>query len=163
MKQDTITKSELIEKYNQGNNEQRAVLRELFGQDYFGQDITDRVKSFDDACTVLNRVVLMPDVSMLREQDARSMLAYYKLIIIAEALNEGWKPNWADTDEYKWFPWLYVDTDLGSLAGLAYANTSYTASDALANIGSRLGFKTRELAEYAADQFKDLYRDFLLY
>jgi hypothetical protein len=90
------------------------------------------------------------------------MIAYYKLCTIAEALNEGWVPDWADTDQYKWFPWWYVSTDR-SLAGLAFAYSSHTATHAIAYYGSRLGFKTESLAQYAADQFKDLYEAFLLF
>ena len=77
-------------------------------------------------------------------------------------MNEGWKPDWSDLSQRKWFPWWYVDTD-SSAAGLAFANTNLTAAYTFANFGSRLGFKTDALARYAADQFKDLYEDFLLF
>ena len=160
---DTISQSELISRFNKATKAQKTALIELFGEDYFKVDITQRVKTFEDACAVLDLSanVHLPDVSRLPKQHANSVIAYYKLCIIAEALNEGWKPNWADTDECKWFPWWYVSTS-GSNAGLAYANTSYAATYATASIGSRLGFKTEELAEYAAEQFKSLYETYLL-
>jgi len=50
----------------------------------------------------------------------------------------------------------------GALAGFSYANTYYTASYATALVGSRLCYKTRELATYAGRQFEGLYNDFLL-
>ena len=50
----------------------------------------------------------------------------------------------------------------GALAGFSCANTNHAASTTTADVGSRLCYKTRELATYAGRQFEGLYNDFLL-
>ena len=45
--------------------------------------------------------------------------------------------------------------------GVSYADAGYDSASVNAYIGSRLAFKTKELAEYAGKQFADLYADYL--
>ena len=52
--------------------------------------------------------------------------------------------------------------NFGAHAGFSYAATGSAASNADAPVGSRLCYKTRELATYAGRQFEGLYNDFLL-
>ena len=78
---------------------------------------------------------------------------------IAEALNEGWRPDWANSNEYKYWPWFVYNP---AYAGFSCAAANGTASTTTAHVGSRLCYKTRELATYAGRQFEGLYNDFLL-
>jgi len=118
------------------------------------RSIIDRVKTFDDACRELGLSTVQVGVVGL-DDDAVSIAAYMKLIIIIRALNEGWVPDWSDNDEYKYFPWFEHESGFG-LSFLVYDDwTAFTG------VGSRLCFKTRELAEYAAKQFRDIYNDYL--
>ena len=160
MKDETISRVELIKRFEKATKTQKAALTEFFGEDFFKVDITGRVRSFEDACDVLDRPTLLPGVSMLPEKHQKAIISHYKLITITEALNEGWVPDWANKSEYKWFPWWYVGA---ANAGLAYAAAYGVASLTSAYVGSRLCFKSQELARYAADQFKDLYESFLLF
>lgn len=96
-------------------------------------------------------------------------IARRQLETITEALNEGWKPNWADTDEYKYYPWFYIEVSevqtegtCGATAGLSCAYTDDAASDSSANVGSRLCFHDRETARYAGRTFTDLYAQILI-
>jgi hypothetical protein len=114
-----------------------------------------KVKTFEDACKVLGlNPEHLPVVENLPEKDRKSIVAYYKLIIITRALNEGWEPDWLDYNQRKYWPWFSYG---GAAAGFAFAYTSYAASYTTAIIGSRLCFKTRELAKFAGTQFRDLY------
>lgn len=129
------------------------------------EDITNRVKSYADACKVLG-IEPMDEDSMKAQGFRPDEIARRQLETITEALNEGWKPNWADTDEYKFYPWFYIEvsevqTD-GAGAGLSCANTNYTATDAYASLGSRLCFHDRETARYAGRTFTDLYAQILI-
>ena len=125
------------------------------------QSITEQVKTFEDACKVLGlEPENLPIVENLPEKDRQSIIAYYKLTIIARALNEGWEPNFADWNEWKYWNWFYVEAN-GESAGFAFAYTDNAASGTSALIGSRLCFKTRELATYAREQFRDLYFEYL--
>lgn len=115
-----------------------------------------KIASYEDACRVLNIQPINEEVfNIFPKEDQRSMLAYHKLTVITRALNNGWKPNWDDQNEWKYYPlFRYV------IAGLSCANTNYAASYTSANVGSRLCFPTSALAKYAAEHFADLYRDY---
>lgn len=125
---------------------------------------TPLVTTYEEACQVTGTDPnALPDVTMLPEEDQKSVIAYCKLIVVAKALNEGWVPDFTNGDQYKYWPWFWVERDSsGASAGLSYTNTNHTASTTDANVGSRLCFKTRELARYAGETFTSLYRDYLL-
>lgn len=121
------------------------------------------VKTFEDACKALAiDPKALPQVSMLPAAQQKAIVAHYKLVIIAQALNDGWQPNWSDSSEYKYFPWFKVNatakTPSGSGLSFGVCGTWITATD----VGSRLCFKTRELAEYAGKKFKALYEQYFL-
>ena len=119
-------------------------------------DIKDKVKSFEDACKVLDITPSVPVVTGIPEKYQKPLIANYQLMVIAEALNEGWTPDWSNGEWDKWHPWFDMDDSSSagrfSLGGAAYLNS---ASD----VGSRLCFKSEELAEYAGTQFLELYRE----
>jgi hypothetical protein len=123
--------------------------------------ITNKVKTFEDACKVLGLDPNdLPIVEHLPEKDRRSIVAYYKLTIIVRALNEGWETDFSDYTQSKYWNWFRLDN--GAAAGFASAGTPFAASAAAATVGSRLCFKSRELAEYASRQFIDIYNEYLL-
>lgn len=130
-------------------------------EDY--EEITDRVKTYEDACKVLG-------VEPINEQNAKAQgfrsdeIARRKLETIAAALNEGWKPDWNNTDQYKYYPYFYIQENAkgkGS-AGFSFAATHYAAANASASFGSRLCFYASRLARYAGNQFTDLYEQILI-
>lgn len=145
--------------YRTATPEFKQALEDTFGKEFFNRSITDRVKSYEDACAVLgiDPHGSMPDTSECPAEDRRAYVAFHKLVIIIRALNEGWRPDWADTDQDKWFLWWYID----DFAGLAYSHLAPSGTNA--NIGSRLCFKSEALADYAAETFKSLYEDYLLF
>lgn len=93
-----------------------------------------KIASYEDACRVLNIQPINEEVfNIFPKEDQRSMLAYHKLTVITRALNNGWKPNWDDQNEWKYYPlFRYVN------AGLSCASTNRAASHAPAV--SALGF-----------------------
>ena len=120
--------------------------------------VTDRIKTFEDACRELQinpgeKLILQNQVSVLAN-DLKSILAYAKLIIIARALNEGWVPDWSDSNQYKYYPWLEYKS------GVGFSYGGCVVDNALSCVGSRLCFKSKELAKYAAEQFGEIYNEF---
>jgi hypothetical protein len=112
-----------------------------------------KIKTFTDACKVLGlSAKSLPDVSALTKEQAKSVIAHFKLVLIAEALNEGWKPNWKDSSEYKYYPWFEMDSPSGFRFDDVYYDFAYST------VGSRLCFKNEALAKYAGKQFIDLYK-----
>lgn len=126
------------------------------------EKITDKIKSFEDACKHLGlNPNDLPVVDMLPEKDRKSIIAYYKLTIITRALNEGWEPDFSNWNEYKYYNWFYVEENKDQRSsGFRFGDSDY--SNSCTCIGSRLCFKNRELAKYATEQFKELYREYLL-
>lgn len=154
-----IKQDSLLVAFRNAGKEGKQVLSDLFGKQVALYDnITDRVKSFEDACQVLGISTNVPEVKGLPRKHQKAIIANYKLIVIAEALNEGWKPNWQDSDEYKYYPWF----DMSNPAGVGYSYTHHSASGTYAAIGSRLCLKNRELAIYFGQTFTDLFNDSLL-
>ena len=154
-----IKQDSLLVAFRNAGKEGKQVLSDLFGKQVALYDnITDRVKSFEDACQVLGISTNVPEVKGLPRKHQKAIIANYKLIIIAEALNEGWKPNWQDSDEYKYYPWF----DMSNPAGVGFSLTLHAASRTYAHVGSRLCLKNRELAIYFGQTFTDLFNDSLL-
>lgn len=172
--------NELTAVYTQLNDEQKAVLNDIFGEDTFKpKDIRDRVKTFEDACTVLG---IDPDEWKKRHLMCdKDVLAYLKLRVIAKALNEGWYPKFTE-DERRYYPWFYITTkeeydnlsaeekrrcvgragnNANALGGLVYAVASFASSLSYANNGARLAFSNYDLAVYAGTQFIDIWADFV--
>lgn len=118
-----IKQDSLLVAFRNAGKEGKQVLSDLFGKQVALYDnITDRVKSFEDACQVLGISTNVPEVKGLPRKHQKAIIANYKLIVIAEALNEGWKPNWQDSDEYKYYPWFDMSNPAG--VGCSYTNDS---------------------------------------
>lgn len=125
--------------------------------------MSEKIKTYEDACEALKlKPDALPGVSELPEKHRNALTAHYKLVIIAEALNEGWQPNWNDSGEYKYYPWFEVKASKSNPAGFGFSFTFCDLWSANAGVGSRLCFRTRALALYAGKQFEDLYKEYML-
>ena len=145
--------------------------------------VTERIKTFDDACNALgDEHPLVKEywgVCNIELDIAKDLIAYLKLRIIAAALNEGWEPKFTG-DEYRYFPWFYLYTKeeydhmdeeqkgrcvlrsgnfTYAYVGFVYVYAHGDASYSSAYLGSRLAFRTRELADYAGRQFTEEWAD----
>lgn len=152
------------------NEDEDANVFDFYTEEQEYTDICERVKSYADACAVLG-VDRMDEKAMKASGFRPDEIARRKLETITEALNEGWRPDWNNTDEPKYYPWFYIKPGAGkdaegkpdgAVAGLADAATSYAASITDASIGSRLCFHERRTAAYAGDTFRDLYAQILV-
>jgi hypothetical protein len=146
-------KEKAIDAYKKGSESERKLLENMFGAETFRDaNIMDQVKTFEDACKVLG---VRPGEVINGTEDTDEA-AYKKIKVIVRALNEGWKPDWTNDDEYKYYPWF----NLSSGSGLSYGD--YVDRYSISSVGSRLCFKSSELAEYAGKQFIDLYTDYFI-
>lgn len=138
--------------------EQKA-LEKIIEYDNEKGKITNLVKSYEDACKILGKDTYrgIPYDKPMNSTE-RGINAVSKLIIIIEALNEGWEPNWNDYNEYKYYPWF----EYNNQSGFGFSNTGYDTTHTYTTVGSRLVFKTRALAEYAGKNFIDIYNEWLI-
>jgi len=120
------------------------------------------IKTYEDACKALQLDPSnLPAVTGLPARHQKAITAHFQLIIITEALNEGWKPNWKDWDERKYYPWFEMDNNSDTTSGSGFSFDGYVCDVAGSGLGSRLCFKSRELAEYAGKQFESLYKEYI--
>ena len=114
-------------------------------------NIMERIKTFEDACCELN-------LKQLRiENDTKDEVAYKKLKIIVRALNEGWKPDWTNSTQYKYWNYFYINSSGTFSHYSTYFNDSYLY------VPSALLLKSKALAEHAAkvcfEEYKAFYMD----
>ena len=154
--------------------------------------VAERIKTFDDACNELGAdhpMVSVYDALVTRANGEQSLaewmgkdvVAFLKLRIITEALNEGWHPKFTE-DEYRYYPWFYIYTKeeydnfseeekrrcVGRAVDNAYASgglvcalANSASSSSRTYYGARLALSNRDLAEYAGRQFIDIWADFV--
>ena len=120
--------------------------------------IIDRVKSYEDACKELGRQAYNED-DLMKLGLTKNDIAYQKMVVIVEALNEGWKPDVCNSDVYRWYPWFKPN---GSPSSFAFGGSACAYGVALAGGGSRLALKSEELANYCGKQFVELWKEMLL-
>lgn len=101
-------------------------------------------------------------VNDINPKHVKALIALNELFTIAQAWNkeDGFTPDFSNRNQEKWFPW-FVYSD--KAAGFVCAYSINTATYALANIGSRLCFKTSARARQFGEQFIDLWNDVLLF
>ena len=104
-------------------------------------EITEKIKTYEDALKETGRPDV-PDMSAFPEDMRKHFTALYKMVVIVEALNEGWKPDWNNTNERKCYPWFWM-----SPSSFAFFDSDCVCEIAVAGGGSRLKLKSRELAE----------------
>lgn len=121
-------------------------------------DIKDRVKTYEDACAELGRQPYNED-ALMKLGLTKNDIAYQKMVVIVEALNEGWKPDVCDSSVYRWYPWFRPN---GSPSSFAFVGSSYDSEFAFAGSGSRLALKSEELANYCGIQFLELWKEIIL-
>ncbi len=122
--------------------------------------ITDRVKTFKDACKVqrvsiwVRLFLFILSIGAMFSREIKAYLAFAKITIILRALNEGWEPDWSNS-EPKFYPWFAV-------SGSGLSCYGYDSTNATTFVGSRLVLRYRDLAMYAGQQFLPLYEDMMI-
>lgn len=181
----------ILTNYPQISKEQ--VINEMtkaFGEEALkSQDIKERIKTFEDAVNAIGEdhplVAQYKTINSAFKEAENNLhlFAYTRLAIIAEALNEGWRPEYTE-DEYRYYPWFGLYTqeeyddmddedkeccrfvgrsgyDAGAHGGLVCASANCGSAYSSAVIGSRLAFKSRELAIYCGKQFIEIWINYL--
>ena len=184
----SIQRENVLNAYRKASEEQKALLESMFGKEMFQpKNIMERVKTFDDACEVLGEdhqyVKAYREWMRIYYAECKDVTAYLKLRIIAAALNEGWKPTFSD-GECRCYPWFDIynkneceklnkdekkkchvisrsSYDAYAFCGIVFSSLNISTSYSYSYHGSKIVFKTRELAEYCEKQFIDIWEDYL--
>lgn len=123
-----IKKENVIAAYQTGDDRVKDMLRTMFpdiefeaGTQADNRPITERVKTFEDACRELGnhpfvKAAKAPcgqcdDCESCNVANMESdLVAFLKLRVICAALNEGWEPQFTE-DEYRWYPLHFLITE----------------------------------------------------
>lgn len=152
MKTLNISRTAVIAAYRNGELREKQLLEQLFGTDIFNEKITDRIKTLEDAFDETGRPTT-PEFADVPEDLREYFKAQYNAIVVAEALNEGTKMDYRDSNQKKWLPWFNVL----SPAGVSFDATVYGYSSAFAGRAARLCLKSEALAKYAGKQFPEIH------
>jgi len=151
--------------------------------------VTERIRTMMDVLDELGTdhplVVQYVNITERGRHD-EYLATFMQLSMVCEALNEGWHPTF-EPGEYRYWPWFWLykskedaekykakDEEIFEVpeavracllggqarAGLATVLSSYAPGNADVSVGSRLCFKSRDLALHAARHFHDLWLKF---
>ena len=119
------------------------------------KDIKERIKNFDDVLKEngVDIAVFQNSLKGLSEDEA----AYKQVKEIVKAFNEGWYPDWTDSSQYKYYPYF----KMGSPSGGGFSCNGCDGWNSDSVVGSRLCFKSADLAKNAGKLFEGIYKEFL--
>lgn len=149
----------VIDAYKNGTPQERAFIERLIGgKDKLPAiDITERVKSYEDACEVLGIAPISQDEYMAKgvftpKQVENPQRTYYQYVqdVICEALNEGWEADAKDGTQPKWRPWI-------EYSGSGFSFDFSDGSVLYSAVGSRLVFREERLSTYFCKEFMDIH------
>jgi len=151
-----LTSSEVNEMFDASDEKQKKVLSEYLTEPKM---VFDDIMSFEDACIKLGITDSDNEINILKSLSTPNrdkLIAFYRLEIIAKALNDGWYPNFNNHNEYKYFNYFIM---LNGVFSFDYVVHYY---DATMTVPSALYFKSSEIAQHcskiAFDDYKTLYK-----
>ena len=183
-----FSQEQLVAFYRSTSTDGRNAVKEALGEQFSDAvPATERVKTYEDAVNELGNDHPLVEAASSAEwrftnSEDKDIIAYLKLRVIVAALNDGWVPQFV-LGEQRWYPWyeLISKEDYEAMSddekqerrcvgrsgnnavaygGLVYSYAVYASSYSYAYSGSRLAFKSEELAKYAGKQFAELFADF---
>lgn len=165
------------------------ILTKLFGEQKPDYSDYRNIKTYEDACEALcikpiSRLLVEYEDGMKEEVMDIAHIAYIKLCTIARAINNDKDFPRFVKDEYRYYPYfiLYNQQEVddmsdedksrlvfwggaalsGAYCGLASAHSTHVWSLTAAYVGSRLAVSSSEQAVYFGNQFKELWKDYLI-
>ncbi len=120
------------------------------------------ILSFETACLVVppteDQLALLAYSGS--DKNVRACVAVMKLTIVSAAMNKlanggiDWNPDWSNGSEYKYYAYLQF------VAGSGFSYCDFVFDDSYSTVGSRLCFRSGDMARHAATHFAELYNDF---
>ena len=154
--------------------------------------VTERIKTFEDACNELGEENVLVKAYRTAEfntsgnqSDVSDVVAYLKLRVIAEALNEGWQPQFTK-EECRWYPWFafLTEKELNEMSDefkskhniclfggeshddayccIVYADSYIEWASSHAHFPVLIAVKSEALANYFGQQFIDIWSDYIV-
>lgn len=152
-----ILESNAIEAYKNTDAAGKILLQHLFGKKTFKLDVKERIKTMDDVYAEFSIDKEAFEKSFMFPEDLDA--AKVRLIIKAFNTDENgnvWVPDWTNSKQTKYFPWF----DLSS--GVGFSGSRYDHWYTFSSVGSRLAFKSSDLALHAVKQFPTEFENYII-
>ena len=144
----TAEKSKVITAYNKAKDGEKVMLENLFGIKTFQPEIKERIKTFDDV--LIENRISREDFEKSCEGLEPDEIAYRMAKLVCLAFNEGWLPDWTNSNEYKYVPYF----KMGSSSGVGFSYFDFGNWSTYSRVGSLLCFKSSDLAKHAGQLFE---------
>lgn len=179
-----VNKESVLNCYNKVDASTREVLEQIFGKEVFEFDYKT-ITSFEKACERLGASAVVPSINngdYFCADALKLSIALYKLLVIQEAINDGWKQ---EEDEVAWYPYwvFYSQKELDNMeeekknvlcikllsavragnletVGVRGANANSRGETTYTHYGFPLNLKDAEAAIWMGNQFEDLFFDY---
>ncbi|MDI6034015.1 hypothetical protein QLS91_13115 [Flavobacterium sp. LB2P84] len=143
-----IDKANALKAHEEASTKGKSLLENLFGKKVFLKEVKDRIKNFDD---------VLEDNGISREDFETSCkglepdeVAYRMAKLVCITFNEGWLPDWTNSNEYKYYPWF----NMSSSSGVGFSYIDYVCWTTFSGVGSRLCFKSADLSKHVGKLFE---------
>lgn len=179
MKEIKINEKDLLAAYRAGNEDQKAVLEELYGKELFEYDWRE-ITSYEKACEVLGIRQIRIGETGDRPEYMRMANAMQQLLVICEAINGNGK--WYNDSGFCYYPVFdlfskediidlgeadckrigirkllyYANAYNSDVAGVRCASTNNRSANTLAYFGFPMCLNSEEKAEFVGKQFFEL-------
>lgn len=145
------------EAYKKATTENKKLLIDLYGGHHF-EEVRDRLKGYKSACEILNRKELTLEMFQVLFGDtkqAKKQFARHRIVTCIEAINQGWVPDFDNSNQYKYYVWMYGKKNGFSSCVLVYYYLGGTSS------GSDMYCETRANAELIEKICREDYIEYL--
>lgn len=138
--------------YPTAAQELKTILEDTFGKAFFSQDICDRVNSMEDVYRESGKTYADIALAGLTPDE----IGYRKAKLIFAVMNEGWVPDYNDSNQDKYeLRWIKNKTG-GFSCDDYYCWVAYTFA------GARLTAKNGKIANHIGKCFEKEFNEFLL-
>ena len=152
MKTIQLTKEQAQSMYGKAKEMDELLLANFTKEELKAFDFRD-IKTIEDAQIATGHT---PEYMTKYLGEPTDEWAYRMLKMVVKAINQDWIPDWSNNN-YKYYPWFRILS-----SGFGFSGSLYFFTVTHSFVGSRLCFESREKSDYAAVQFSDLYKQFLL-
>lgn len=162
MKTLTITEKQAKGLYPKADAEFKATLEKTFGKKTLTDKIIDQIGSFEDAYPIFKKMKFKDALyAIIQKRSLSDLTSIDKLLIIAEVLRNGWKADYRNGGQKKW--WAYFEFNTAT-SGFGFSYAFCDGTHTYASVGSRLSFPDQETAIYFGSHkpFLKLHNEYLL-
>lgn len=157
MKKLQIDESQAKKLYKTASKEFKQILHDTFGEAFFSEKITDRIKGIDDVFeelgTTYEQVVPWKNPKN-KKQKSQNALALIQCI--TEVYNEGVELDWYNPNQPKYYSW-FEKKALGGGWVFGCCCCGYAGAD----VGFSCYFTKEENCKDAVKKFMSIYKDYL--